>query len=114
MKKLLFATALLTALFLSACGNQKADSNDLANQPATRPEEGAELDPEVYPVYTRLAQDPRSLLDFCKAKGFPPKSSYYNRCHLCQDMRLFLYRNFPGAFPELAPASFYEAVIAEN
>ena len=54
------------------------------------------------------------LLDFCKAKGFTPKSSYYNRCHLCQDMRLFLYRNFPGAFPELAPASFYEAVIAEN
>ena len=42
MKKLLFATALLTALFLSACGSQKADSNDLANQPATRPEEGAE------------------------------------------------------------------------
>ena len=40
MKKLLFATALLTALFLSACGNQKADSDDLANQPATRPEEG--------------------------------------------------------------------------
>ena len=46
MKKLLFATALLTALFLSACGSQKADSNDLANQPATRPEEGAKLDPE--------------------------------------------------------------------
>ena len=46
MKKLLFATALLTALFLSACGSQKADSNDLANQPATKPEEGAELDPE--------------------------------------------------------------------
>ena len=37
---------MLTALFLSACGSQKADSNDLANQPATRPEEGAELDPE--------------------------------------------------------------------
>ena len=46
MKKLLFATALLTSLFLSACGSQKADSDDLANQPATRPEEGAELDPE--------------------------------------------------------------------
>ena len=46
MKKLLFATALLTSLLLSACGNQKADSDDLANQPATRPEEGTELDPE--------------------------------------------------------------------
>ena len=32
MKKLLFATALLTALFLSACGSQKADSNDLAHE----------------------------------------------------------------------------------
>ena len=47
MKKLLFATALLTSLLLSACGNQKADSDDLANQPATRPEEGTELDPEI-------------------------------------------------------------------
>ena len=46
MKKLLFATALLTSLLLSACGSQKADSDDLANQPATRPEEGAELAPE--------------------------------------------------------------------
>ena len=46
MKKLLFATALLTSLLLSACGSQKADSNDLANQPAARTEEGAELDPE--------------------------------------------------------------------
>ena len=45
MKKLLFATALLTALFLSACGSQKADSNDLA-APATTPEEGMEIDPE--------------------------------------------------------------------
>ena len=46
MKKLLFATALLTSFLLSACGSQKADSDDLANQPATRPEEGVELDPE--------------------------------------------------------------------
>ena len=46
MIKLLFATALLTSLLLSACGSQKADSDDLANQPASRPEEGAELDPE--------------------------------------------------------------------
>ena len=36
MKKLLFATALLTALFLSACGSQKADSNDLAVGPPSR------------------------------------------------------------------------------
>ena len=75
---------------------------------------GVELDPAAYPVYTRLAQDPRSLLDFCKAHGFLPQGSYYNRCHLCQDMRLFLYKTFPGAFPELAPASFYEAIIAES
>lgn len=34
---------------------------------------GAELDPEVYPIYTRLAQDPRSLLDFCKAQGIYPQ-----------------------------------------
>ena len=75
---------------------------------------GQELDPRVYPVYTRLAQDPRSLLEYCKARGFAPRGSYYNRCHLCQEMRLFLYETEPGAYPELQPASFYEALLAER
>ncbi len=75
---------------------------------------GKELDPEEFPIYTRLAQDPKSLLDFCKAQGFTPKSSYYNRCHLCQDMRLFLYHRHPGKYRELAPASFYEAIDTET
>lgn len=75
---------------------------------------GAELDPEEYPVYTRLSQDPRTLLEYCKAQGFVPRGSYYNRCHLCQEMRLFLHQRAPGRYPELAPASFYEAVVAET
>lgn len=75
---------------------------------------GTELSPEAYPIYTRLAQDPKTLLEYCKAQGFVPKGSYYNRCHLCQDMRLFLYRKHPEKFRELAPRSFYEAMIAES
>lgn len=75
---------------------------------------GEELDPAQFPIYTRLAQDPKALLDYCKQQGFVPNNSYYNRCHLCQDMRLFLYSKFPGKFKELAPASFYEAILAET
>ena len=45
MKKLLFATALLAALLLSACGKKTDD--DLMNQPASTPEAGMEIDPEV-------------------------------------------------------------------
>lgn len=44
MKKLLFATALLAALLLSACGKKTGD--DLMNQPASTPEAGMEIDPE--------------------------------------------------------------------
>ncbi len=44
MKKLLFATALLAALLLSACGKKTDD--DLMNQPASTPETGIEIDPE--------------------------------------------------------------------
>ena len=44
MKKLLFATALLAALLLSACGKKTDD--DLMNQPASTPETGMEIDPE--------------------------------------------------------------------
>lgn len=44
MKKLLFATALLAALLLSACGKKTDD--DLLNQPASTPEAGMEIDPE--------------------------------------------------------------------
>ena len=75
---------------------------------------GKELDPEEFPIYTRLSQDPRALLEYCKARGFMPKGSYYNRCHLCQDMRLFLYCREPGVYKELAPASFYEAILRET
>lgn len=44
MKKLLFATALLAALLLSACGKKTDD--DLMSQPASTPEAGMEIDPE--------------------------------------------------------------------
>ncbi len=47
MKKAAFATALLTACFLSACGSQKTDSNDLCRtNPPQDPRKARELDPE--------------------------------------------------------------------
>ena len=45
MKKLLFATALLTALLLSACGG-KTNDDDFMNKPTVTPEPGMEIDPE--------------------------------------------------------------------
>ena len=45
MKKLLFATALLAALLLSACGG-KTNDDDFMNKPAVTPEPGMEIDPE--------------------------------------------------------------------
>lgn len=45
MKKLLFATALLAALLLSACGGKTSD-DDFMNKPAVTPEPGMEIDPE--------------------------------------------------------------------
>ena len=45
MKKLLFATALLAALLLSACGG-KTNDDDFVNKPAVTPEPGMEIDPE--------------------------------------------------------------------
>lgn len=45
MKKLLFASALLAALLLTACGG-KTNEDDFMNKPATTPEEGMEIDPE--------------------------------------------------------------------
>ena len=45
MKKLLFASALLAALLLSACGGKTSD-DDFMNKPAVTPEPGMEIDPE--------------------------------------------------------------------
>lgn len=45
MKKLLFASALLAALLLSACGG-KTNDDDFMNKPAVTPEPGMEIDPE--------------------------------------------------------------------
>ena len=45
MKKLLFASAMLAALLLSACGGKTSD-DDFMNKPAVTPEPGMEIDPE--------------------------------------------------------------------
>ena len=45
MKKLLYASALLAALLLSACGGKTSD-DDFMNKPAVTPEPGMEIDPE--------------------------------------------------------------------
>ena len=45
MKKLLFASALLAALLLSACGGKTSD-DDFMTKPAVTPEPGMEIDPE--------------------------------------------------------------------
>ncbi len=75
---------------------------------------GKELDAEEFPIAYRLMLSPKQLLDYCKSLGFQPAGSHYNRCHLCQEMRYFLWKKFPGRYRELAPEGFYEQMQRET
>lgn len=68
---------------------------------------GEELDAERFPLTAMLQQGPRVLLDHCRKLGFQPAQNYNNRCHLCFEMRYFLWKNFPGEYEELTPDEFY-------
>lgn len=69
-----------------------------------------EFDIERYPLVKMLSQDIKLLFDFAVSNGFTPSSEgYASKCHLCMNIRLFLYGK--GDFPELAPESFYKSLI---
>ncbi len=69
-----------------------------------------EIECERYPLLCRLIrQGPGALLSFAQELGFKPDDSgYISKCHLCQEIRGFLIKAFPGRFRELAPKWFYE------
>lgn len=75
---------------------------------------GQELDPEEFPIFTRLCLSPKHLLDYCKALGYCAEGNYYNRCHLCQCLRAFLFERFPGKYKELQPDEFYTFYASEK
>ncbi len=71
---------------------------------------GKPLDPGRLPVLSVLwEKGPAALMEAARGMhGFQPRPSYLNKCHLCLDLRRFLARLPGSAFPDLAPAGFYE------
>ena len=68
------------------------------------------IDGESHPVFHRLLADgPCGLMDLAIEKhGYEERlGGYVSPCDLCQDVRRHLHR--AGGYPELRPASFYEA-----
>jgi hypothetical protein len=69
-----------------------------------------EIDSEAHPVFHRLMEEgPCGLMDLAvKKHGYAERpGGYVSPCDLCQDVRRHLHR--AGGYPELRPASFYEA-----
>lgn len=66
------------------------------------------IDPEEYPVLSYLLdEDMPGLLQFATDRGYRVEEpGYYSKCHLCVDLRKFLYAE--GGFRELKPDSFYQ------
>jgi len=78
--------------------------------PATVDDLHPAVDAETHPVFHRLlAEGPCGLMDMAAEKhGYRERpGGYVSPCDLCQDVRRHLRR--AGGYPELRPASFYEA-----
>jgi hypothetical protein len=71
---------------------------------------GRELEPEAYPLLSRLYQQGiGGLLRWATARyDFQPdRRGYLNKCDLCTDIRTFLATAVEEDFPELRPSQFY-------
>jgi hypothetical protein len=78
--------------------------------PATIDELHPEITEGTHPVFCRLATaGPYGLMEMAAGEyGFREREAgYVSRCDLCMDVRGSLHGT--GAFPELRPASFYDA-----
>ena len=56
------------------------------------------------------------MFDYAQKMGYIEKSDgYCGKCHLCVDIRTFLFNKFGAEkYLELAPAEFYETLIKES
>jgi len=71
---------------------------------------GKRLDPEKYPVMSRLFDGGVSaLLEYAKEAGYVPASEgYVSKCELCFDIRKYLITQDRQAHPDLTPDRFYQ------
>jgi hypothetical protein len=73
---------------------------------------GSPLDPEKYPVITRLMSS--GVKELCryaeKEYRFVPGSAYVSPCDLCTDIRVFLVKQEQIDTRELQPAEFYDYI----
>ncbi|BCO10045.1 radical SAM protein [Desulfolithobacter dissulfuricans] len=71
---------------------------------------GQPVDPEKYPVLTRLALEGLASLYRWAGEvyGFSPsRTSYWSKCELCTEIRQYLACRSPEGFPDLQPREFY-------
>jgi hypothetical protein len=73
---------------------------------------GKPLDEEEYPVLTMLFNKGiASFMQFAREEyAFEPQKQYLNKCHLCNDIRLFLVREKQLNTHELKPDGYYSHV----
>lgn len=66
------------------------------------------IDPEKYPVFTRLNRGGiRALWDYALENGFEPDpSGYVTKCDLCVKIRDWLLKNLPSS--DIGPECFYD------
>ena len=77
---------------------------------------GYPLDEERYSFINMLYNEGiQAFFHYARKKyGFSPQSKYLNKCHLCNDIRLFLVREKQLDFPELKPVGYYQHVDEVN
>jgi len=70
---------------------------------------GKKLDPEKYPVVSRLFEGGvGALLEYAEETGYVPDSEgYVSKCELCFDIRKYLITRDRQAYPDLTPDRFY-------
>lgn len=70
---------------------------------------GSPLDPDKYPLLTKLhTSGINGLWAVAREHDFPAAGAYLSKCHLCQEIRRFLVMDQELAYTELAPRGFYE------
>ncbi|MCF8336095.1 MAG: radical SAM protein [Bacteroidales bacterium] len=77
---------------------------------------GAPLNEAQYPFISMLYNGGIEAL-FHHARneyGFAPQEAYLNKCHLCDDIRLFMVREKQLDSPELKPGGYYRYVDEVN
>lgn len=74
---------------------------------------GKPLVSEHYPLLTMLYNSGiTALLEHARSEyGFKPDEKYLNKCHLCNEIRLFLVNNGNNDFLELQPREYYSQVM---